>query len=472
MTTCMSRKAGRVVVVTIVALAGIATLARAQAQPDVQDMKSTIREMQATIDDLSRKVEALENGDGAAATGKSAPSVSPVTPRDALNDQQEPAPRPNDLTLQPDYQGFIPVPHTPVLIKFNAKPRVDFTYDTDNAGDDNRFITAKIPVTGDPARGGGAVFNANAKGSQIRVDVRAPEIDGAPRFYYQNDFFASSGGEFGYRVQHLYGKLYNVTVGFTYGVFEDPDIWPDTIDYEGPNSMIFARVPLVHYQWLLNPEWTLTFGIEQPESTVAALDGETVKAVNHAPDGGFNLRWERSKVGHVQFATILRDLGARGLSEEVASGPATEDQSVFGWGLNLSATFDVFGKDTLLAQLTYGEGIGRYSNDAGFFDTDAAFDESGDLVALPYVGAFIGYTHHWAEEWRSTASYGFVQMDNEASQGPDAYHATHYASANLIWQLRERLSVGVEGLYGHKETQDGSNGDVGRAQVGVLYSLF
>jgi hypothetical protein len=50
----------------------------------------------------------------------------------------------------------------------------------------------------------------------------------------------------------------------------------------------------------------------------------------------------------------------------VTTGPATDDQSVLGWGLNLSGAFDLFGRDTLLAQLTYGHGIGRYSNDAGF----------------------------------------------------------------------------------------------------------
>jgi outer membrane receptor for ferrienterochelin and colicin len=93
-------------------------------------------------------------------------------------------------------------------------------------------------------------------------------------------------------------------------------------------------------------------------------------------------------------------------------------------------------------------------------------------VALPYLGVLIGYTHHWNEEWRSTGSYGYVEMENEESQGPDAYHATHYASLNVMWQIRERLTLGLEGLYGHKETQDGSTGDVGRAQFGVLYSIF
>lgn len=49
--------------------------------------------------------------------------------------------------------GFARIPNTQVLIKFNAKPRTDVTLDSENAGDDNRFVTAKIPVTGQPDKG-------------------------------------------------------------------------------------------------------------------------------------------------------------------------------------------------------------------------------------------------------------------------------------------------------------------------------
>jgi hypothetical protein len=174
--------------------------------------------------------------------------ASQVRNRPAMNDQQEAAPRPNDLTLDPKYRGFVPIPNTEVLIKFNAKPRVDFTDDPQNTGNEDRFVTAQIPVDGDPFKNGGNQFNINARGSQLSIDVRAPNIDGHPRFYYQNDFFGSGGGELPFRVRQLYGEIYNFVVGQTFSVFEDPDAWPDTVDYEGPNSAVFARRPLVRYQ--------------------------------------------------------------------------------------------------------------------------------------------------------------------------------------------------------------------------------
>jgi carbonic anhydrase len=41
----------------------------------------------------------------------------------------------------------------------------------------------------------------------------------------------------------------------------------------------------------------------------------------------------------------------------------------------------------------YGRGIGSLGNDTSTFNTDAAFDSHGRLVALPYIGAFAQLAH-------------------------------------------------------------------------------
>ena len=389
--------------------------------------------------------------------------ASEVTERGALSDQQEAAPRPDDLTLDPKYRGFFPIPNTPVIIKLNAKPRVDFTDDPQNTGNPDRFVTATIPVEGDFFKNGGNQFNVNAKGSQLSIDVRAPEVPGNPRFYYQNDFFGSGGGDLSFRVRQLWGQIYNLVLGQTFSVFEDPDAWPDTVDYEGPNSAVFARRPLARYQLVLNKNWQMNFGVEKPSAEVDTSIDPDAQNVNHAPDGGLNVRWEKKDVGHVQFGAIFRDIGVK--------GPIVGSQSTFGWGLNLAGAFDLTENDSIQAQATYGEGIFRYFND-DFQNNDAAFDRNNELTAIPAVGAMIGYTHKWSDWLRSTASYGYVHLDNEFSQGPHAYHQTHYGSLNLVWKARKQLNVGLEALYGHKEEKSGADGDAFRIQLGVVYYIF
>jgi len=40
-----------------------------------------------------------------------------------------------------------------------------------------------------------------------------------------------------------------------------------------------------------------------------------------------------------------------------------------------------------------------------------------------------------------------------------------------MWQLRERLSVGLEEFYGYHVTKGGSHGDAFRSTVGLVYSI-
>ena len=449
---------------------------------ELDQLKANMQKMQKSMEEMQKKLEELEKEKAAAsasnavartspsyqtlekvAAGKDIGTASPVGHRPALNDQQEGAQRSKDSTLDPKYRGFIPIPNTPGLIKFNAKPRVDVTSDTRNSGNPDRFATAQIPVKGQPEYGGSERFNVNGRGSQLSVDVRAPEIPGNFRFYYNNDFFGSGSG-MQYRVKQLYGQFYNVTAGFTYSCFEDPDAWPDTVDFEGPNSVIFARRALVRYMLPLSDAWQMNFGIEAPGAEVDANSTtDSIDQVNKAPDGTMNLRWENSKWGHVQLGGVARSIGA--------DGPVVGSDSVVGWGLNLASSINISKRDSFQTQLTYGEGIFRYMND-DFVNNDAAYDSSGNLKAIPCFGAMAGYTHQWSDVLRSTVTYGYVHLDNEASQGPDAYHKTHYGSLNLVWQLRKRLSIGWEALYGKKETQNGATGDVWRFQMGLVYSLF
>ncbi len=467
----------------ILALIAAGVITAPAQSSELEQLKAAMQTMQKNMEQMQQKITELEMQKGMApAPGTNAAEgvtfttpakpivghASPVADRENMNDQQAAAPRPDNLTLDPQYRGFFPIPNTPAIIMFNAKPRVDMMEDSQNSGNPDRFVTATIPMQNTPGAGGGEQFNATAKGSSLSVDVRAPDMPGNFRFYYNNDFFGGGSG-MAYRLKQLYGQFYNVTVGFTYSIFEDPDVWPDTVDFEGPNSMIFARQATARYMLQLDDHWQLNFGVQQPSSQIDNQGiGADASGVNHLPDGGFNIRWEDAKRGHVQLAAILRDVGA--------NSPTLGQQNVFGWGLNLSSSLNVFEHDSIQAQVTYGQGIFAFCNDnfnyTGFNGGDAAFNNAGELRPLAYFAPMVGYTHQWSDKFRSTATFGYVNLQNEQQQDPAAYHETYYGSANLVWQLRKRLSVGLECLYGYKDENSGAHGDVWRVQTGLVYSLF
>lgn len=473
------------------ALLTAATVVATAQESELDKLKDTVKSMEQTIEQMKQKIAELERAKAAApppaatnlfegtsrsiqtlekiAAGQAVSEKSPVTYRDTMNDPQEAASRPKDYTLDPSYHGFIPIPNTPALVKFNAKPHVDFTSDNRNAGNQNRFVPAQFPLQGDPNFGGGEQFHANANATQLRLDVRAPEMAGNFRFYYQNDFFGSGSetGDMKYRVQHLYGEIYGFKAGFTYGVWEDPDSWPDTVDYEGPNAVIFSRRPVAQYTYLWNENWNTTFGVEKPDIYVDLNSGPNpgTTQLTAMPDLGFNTRYEKEGFGHFQFSTMFRDLGAKdGLGQS---------HHAFGWGVNLSGNIDVTKSDYLQLLGVYGYGVGGMGNDTSFLNSDAAFRADGTFEALPYWSTAAGFTHRWNDQFRSTITYGYVSLDNSSGQAGTFYHTSHYASANLIWQLRKRLSVGLEGLYGLKTARDGvDSGDHWRVQLGMVYSLF
>ena len=178
------------------------------------------------------------------------------------------------------------------------------TSDNRNAGNQNRFVPASFPLKGAADYGGGEQFHMNANATQLRLDVRAPEMDGNFRFYYQNDFFGSGSdtGDMKYRVQHIYGQFYGFKAGFTYGVFEDPDSWPDTVDYEGPNAVIFSRRPVAQYTYAWNDNWNTTFGVEEPDIFVDVDSGPNAGGSTPDPDAG------------PRFQHALREGGFRSLA--------------------------------------------------------------------------------------------------------------------------------------------------------------
>ncbi len=90
------------------------------------------------------------------------------------------------------------------------------------------------------------------------------------------------------------------------------------------------------------------------------------------------------------------------------------------------------------------------------------------------LGLAASYTHHWNDRLRSSLTYGYVTVDNEAAQAALAYHRTHYGALNLIWQPFpfKNLNLGLEGLYGVNEVKSGATGEYWRVQLGVVYSLF
>jgi hypothetical protein len=245
----------------------------------------------------------------------------------------------------------------------------------------------------------------------------------------------------------------------------NPDAWPDVLDYQGPAGIVNKRQTQIRYTqplWDDCGEGHAYISVEYPESDLldSTLPANSeVRSIT--PDIVLGGRWE-GKLGNIQLAGIYRSLGF-----ESDTGP---EGDTAGWGVSLSGSWNISEDDELFAQLAYGEGIARYINDFSGTNLDAAW-VGNDLEAIPVFAPMIGYTHNWSEHFRSTLAASWVLADLPPTVSALTPETTASFGANLVWHPTDTFRMGLEYLYGTKETYDGTDGDAHRLNFVIRYDL-
>jgi hypothetical protein len=215
----------------------------------------------------------------------------------------------------------------------------------------------------------------------------------------------------------------------------------------------------------LGEKTSFAFSLEQASSDVSFSTPTFASLPNSpTPDGAISFRHESTR-GHIAVATLMRS--------PAAYLPDGRSDSVFGWGFNLSGAIKVFGRDTIVYQGAYGAGMERYVNDTSGLGIDAApaNARAPHLKALPVIAPYGAYQHYWTKQLRSSAVYGFTQVQNSDLEPGSTYHQANYGAANLIWNPIGSLNVGAEYLYGWKVLKDRSSANASRFMFSAKYNF-
>jgi hypothetical protein len=375
---------------------------------------------------------------------------------------EEDAPRLFNAPLEPTYPGFFLLPGTNTLVRLDGSVRTDFMYDPRQSTLGDSFVPSSIPI---PSQSGNGNFNASIRGSRVMGDFRIPVGEhGSARTFIQLDFFGANGAT-SPRLRHFYGQFENILVGQTFTNFMDPDAFADTLDTQGANSGVSVRIPQARYSFGLGGGASAYVSLEQPSSSIDySIAGTPVDPTTPAPDAVVRVRkeWES---GHLQLAGVFRDLG-------VKLPDGTRD-TVFGWGVNATGGVEVGGKDNIVLGLAYGQGMARYVADTAGLNLDAAPRSATDLSlkALPVFATYGSYQHYWSPDMRSSATFGFVRVQNTDFQPVSTYHKSTYSSLNVIWNPVGSLDLGAEVIYGRVEDRSGASASSPRFQITGRYTF-
>lgn len=276
---------------------------------------------------------------------------------------------------------------------------------------------------------------------------------GEVKTHFEIDMFGvgADAGQTTIRLRHAYGELGKFGAGQTHSPFMDIDIFPNTLEYWGPNGMLFFRNVQVRYM-PIQGDTRLTIALENPGGSNDAgiyadrIELEGISPRFPLPDLSAEYR-QATKFGYVELAGIVRSLRWEDQNADQfdLSGGDT------GWGFSLSTNMNLSKKDVFRGQFVYGEGIQNYYNDA---PTDVAIQNNFKNptqpvlgVALPVISAVAFLDHTWSDKFSSSIGYSFIDIENTDGQTANAYRKGQYMSVNLLYYPAKNVMAGVELEY-------------------------
>ncbi|RDI96964.1 hypothetical protein DVT68_18925 [Dyella solisilvae] len=449
-----------------------------ELKAQLQKMREQMQAQQQVMDKMQQRLDELETKQRTQPqpqpTSQAAATASLATPASAPHPSTPPPYRPPSApagVAEPLPEGYIRLGDTGNLLKVDLVAQLDTMFDTTYMGAKDLFVPSSIPASGQPFYGTGWRSNLSAKQSIFRMDFQRDTDYGTLKVVYKNNFFGSGSGDMPYNLQTFYGKLENAAftllAGYNISAFTDIDVFPNTLDYEGPNSFTFKYTPQILFSPVLftsgESKLTLPMSLEKPNADITV--GNTgFNTYSRRPDITLGLRWEAPD-WHVQWANLLRDLRVE--------APNGQSRGSTGWATQLTATTKLFEHDSIQGWGSYGRGYANFLQDISGLGLDAAFDTDGNLHGIKARGFGAGYTHAWLENLTSSAAFGYLRISPGSNLliADTQPKSTKFASVNLAWQFSERAMFGVEYLWGQNILLTDARGQGQRIQTTLRYDL-
>jgi len=353
---------------------------------------------------------------------------------------------------------------------------VDFKRNDPNWFDVNR--PSKLPSNQNEFGEDGHSY-LSPRQSRFGVKATFPTRRGDVFANFDFDMFGvgKDAGQTTIRLRHAYGTWHDFGGGLLESTFMDLDVFPNILEYWGPNGMMFFRNTQLFWQPVHGKKDTLKISIENPGASADAGNfAGRVELANVFPrfplpdlSVGYKLG---TSWGYIRAAGILRDIRW----DQVPTDTFDLSGHVTGWGLNLSSNIKFLGKDVIRLQFTYGAGIENYFNDAPIdVGAESNFPNRRTPItgkALPDFGASTYLDHYWNPRVTTAIGWSMVNITNSDLQTPFAYHNGQYASVNLLWTPVTNVLMGGEFQYGRRlnNSDDFSFNDY-RLQFSFKYSF-
>lgn len=353
------------------------------------------------------------------------------------------------------------------------------------------FVTSQIPV---PAQEGKHSdfyinpLNANFDLQVVGFGGQKDQITG----YMQ---FGTNGMNNTMQLKKAYMTWRGLTAGLKATLIQDDAACsPPTIDPEGPNGMVSTAAYEVSYKSPSYGGFSYAVGIDMPTYSTAngvyrgkdfkVWKGEEIVGQPVADPTAYNqdvpdipmwIEYAATPLNRIRLSGIIRNFNYRDLL-------AGKHENTVGWGTMLSGNLNPVKPLILYGTMAYGEGIGNYIQDiagipVSFIPNDA---KPGKMTASPMMGWMGGITYNFNSQWQANAMISGTRIwDVEpyaiaAASTPNAinnYKSAFYTAANLFYNVSSYFQLGVEYLYGSRQTWNVGKAHDNRIQMQMMFTL-
>lgn len=442
---------------------------------EVQQLKDRLNQLEQTVEELKAQLKAVEDSQKKpqVATGEKVATTTDKNVATTVTPSSAAAP---DTVTQPasdqanGESSFSVYGFAMLDAGYQVKQDDPKWFDT--------MRPVKLPSFKDQfAPNGNAYFSVRQ--SRFGAKSSTPTKYGELKTIFEFELFGTGvdAGQTTFRLRHAYGELGHFGAGQYWSAFVDPDVFPNTNEYWGPNGIAWFRN--VQFRWMpLKGKNSVTIALERPGASAdlgqAAdrIELTGVKPRFAMPDLTGNVRFDRSW-GHFQASGVVRNMKwVDNLPDNFdLSGSAT------GAGVGLTSNLNLGKKDIAKLSFVYGHGIENYMNDAPV-DVGIARTNSSNPrvpikgVPLPVTGVMAYLDHTWNKRFSSSLGYSMLNITNSDGQTASAFHRGHYASGNLLFYPVDNVMLGGEVIWGRRNNWlDGFHSDDVHIQFSFKYTF-
>jgi hypothetical protein len=257
------------------------------------------------------------------------------------------------------------------------------------------------------------------------------------------------------RLRHAYAELGHFGAGQYWSPFMDIDVFPNSIEYWGPNGMAFFRNVQLRYM-PVKGDSRVTLALERPGASgdqgrfEDRVELQNIRGRFSLPDfsaeGRLGGKW-----GYVELAGILRPMKW----DDVLADTFDLSGDALGWGLSLSSNLKPWSKTVFRFQVVGGEGVQNYFNDA---PADVGPVVNPGNTRRPIEGQALGVLgltgfldYQWSRLFSTSLGYSRVDIDNTDGQADEAFKSGQYALINLLYYPTTNVMIGGELQWAQRE---------------------